>query len=188
MVLKAGLSLSTEYVKPLNPEFPDCHPNISNARRYFPYFKNAIGAIDGTHISCVVSESEHDRFVGRKGYPTQNIMAVCDWDMCFTYVLAGWEGTAHDARLFKSALTNPRLNFPHPPQDVFASLQAHSVVDAWDPKCICQSSRLVQFRMGSLEVVQASFEHHLASSLSLSLHRERPVTCLAVPLDLSKHF
>ena len=121
-VLQACLKLSTQYVKPLDPEFPSCHRNISNDRRYFPYFKNAIGAIDGTHISCVVSEDEHDKFVGRKGYPTQNIMAVCDWDMCFTYVLAGWEGTAHDARLFNSTLTTRRLNFPHPPQGISSTL------------------------------------------------------------------
>jgi hypothetical protein len=31
-------------------------------------------------------------FRGRKGSTTQNIMAVVDFDMKFTYVLAGWEG------------------------------------------------------------------------------------------------
>jgi hypothetical protein len=74
-------------------------------------FKNSIGAIDGTHVSCVVSASDQTRFIGRKGYPTQNIMVVCDW----TFVLAGWEGTAHDARIFDQALTNKDHNFPHPP-------------------------------------------------------------------------
>ncbi|XP_039688777.1 uncharacterized protein [Medicago truncatula] len=42
-------------------------------------------------------------------------MAVCDWNMCFTFVLAGWESTPHDARVFYQALTNANLNFPHPP-------------------------------------------------------------------------
>jgi len=32
----------------------------------FKYIKNAIGAIDGTHVSCVVSASEQPRFIGRK--------------------------------------------------------------------------------------------------------------------------
>ena len=27
----------------------------------------------------------------RKGYPTQNVMAACDFDMLFTFVLLGWE-------------------------------------------------------------------------------------------------
>nr|KAJ0190820.1 hypothetical protein LSAT_V11C800421790 [Lactuca sativa] len=31
-------------------------------------------------------------------------MGVCDFNMCFTFVLAGWEGTAHDTRIFNEAL------------------------------------------------------------------------------------
>ena len=46
-------------------------------------------------------------------------MAVCDWDMCFTFVLAGWEGTAHDARIFDIARKTPYMNFPHPPPGIF---------------------------------------------------------------------
>ena len=38
--------------------------------------------------------------------------------MCFTVVLAGWEGTAHDARFFNHALTNANLNFPYPPPGI----------------------------------------------------------------------
>jgi len=51
------------------------------------FFKNTIGAIDGTHVPCVVTPGEQPRFIGRKGVPTQNIMVVCDWNMCFTFVL-----------------------------------------------------------------------------------------------------
>lgn len=41
-------------------------------------------------------------------------MAACDFNMCFTFVWAGWEGTAHDTRIFNEALRKPELNFPHP--------------------------------------------------------------------------
>ncbi|XP_028798545.1 uncharacterized protein LOC114753995 [Neltuma alba] len=51
-------------------------------------------------------------------------MAVCDWDMCFTFVLAGWEGSAHDARIFDHALTTPSMNFPHPPQGKYYLVDA----------------------------------------------------------------
>ncbi|XP_054785934.1 uncharacterized protein LOC129292401 [Prosopis cineraria] len=85
---------------------------------------DAIGAIDGTHIPCVVIVEEQGKYIGRKGIPTQNIIAACDWDMCFTYVMAGWEGTAHDARLFDSALTRPDMKFPHPPQGKYYLLDA----------------------------------------------------------------
>jgi hypothetical protein len=34
---------------------------------------------------------------GRKSHPTQNVLAAVDFDLRFTFVIAGWEGTAHDA-------------------------------------------------------------------------------------------
>jgi hypothetical protein len=118
-VLLACLKLSFKYIKPEDPMFRDCHVKIKNDQRYWPFFKNAIGAIDGTHVSCVVSASDQTRFIGIKWHPTQNIMAVCDWNMCFTFVLAGWEGTAHDAHVFEQALTKTKFNFPHPPLGIY---------------------------------------------------------------------
>lgn len=52
-----------------------------------------------------VPRAEAPRFRGRKEYPTQNVLAACNFDMKFTYVLAGWEGTASDSRILKDALT-----------------------------------------------------------------------------------
>ena len=46
-----------------------------------------------------------DSFRGRKTHTTQNVMAAVDFDLRFTYVLAGWEGTAHDALVLRDALT-----------------------------------------------------------------------------------
>jgi hypothetical protein len=43
-------------------------------------------------------------FRGRKSYPTQNVMAAIDFDLRFTFVLAGWEGTTHDAYILRNAL------------------------------------------------------------------------------------
>ncbi|KAF2294360.1 hypothetical protein GH714_009646 [Hevea brasiliensis] len=54
--------------------------------------RGLIGAIDGTHVSACVQEENLIRFIGRKGVPTQNIMAACSFDMQFTFVMAGWEG------------------------------------------------------------------------------------------------
>lgn len=45
------------------------------------------------------------RFRGRKDSPTQNILAACSFDLKFTYVLAGWEGSASDSRVLASALS-----------------------------------------------------------------------------------
>ncbi|KAL4587334.1 hypothetical protein LXL04_000203 [Taraxacum kok-saghyz] len=75
---------------------------------------DCIGAIDGTHVKASVAQHEQAKYIGRKGYATQNIMAVCDFNMCFTFVWAGWEGTAHDTRIFNEALERSELHFPRP--------------------------------------------------------------------------
>jgi hypothetical protein len=43
-------------------------------------------------------------FRGRKHNPTQNVMAAVDFDLKFTYVLAGWEGSTHDALIPADAI------------------------------------------------------------------------------------
>ena len=43
-------------------------------------------------------------FRSRKTHCTQNVMAAVHFDLRFTYVLAGWEGTAHDALVLRDAL------------------------------------------------------------------------------------
>ena len=42
-------------------------------------------------------------------------MCVCSFDMRFTYVMAGWEGTANDARVLMETITKPENQFPMPP-------------------------------------------------------------------------
>ncbi|XP_016196069.1 uncharacterized protein LOC107637139 [Arachis ipaensis] len=41
--------------------------------------EDAIGAIDGTHVPMIVSTEDQIRFIGRKGIPTQNVMAACKY-------------------------------------------------------------------------------------------------------------
>ena len=43
-------------------------------------------------------------FRGRKQGTIQNVMAAVDFDLKFTHVLAGWEGSAHDALILTNAL------------------------------------------------------------------------------------
>jgi hypothetical protein len=43
-------------------------------------------------------------FRGRKSNPTQNVMAAVDFDLKFTYVLAGWEDSTHDALILADAI------------------------------------------------------------------------------------
>nr|XP_034892229.1 protein ALP1-like [Populus alba] len=84
--------------------------------RYMPYFRNCIGADDGTHVRACVSQENQIPFIGRKGIPTQNIMAACSFDMQFIFVWAGWEGSALDTRIFYEAIGNTNIQFPRPPE------------------------------------------------------------------------
>jgi hypothetical protein len=63
-----------------------------------------VGAIDGTHICARVPAKMQAAFRGRKHYPTQNVLATIDFDLKFTYMLAGWEGSAHDATILADTL------------------------------------------------------------------------------------
>ncbi|XP_059669270.1 uncharacterized protein LOC132314420 [Cornus florida] len=42
-------------------------------------------------------------------------MAVCDFNMMFTYVVAGWEGSANDSKILNETINNEDLHFPMPP-------------------------------------------------------------------------
>uniref|UniRef100_A0A452YML3 DDE Tnp4 domain-containing protein n=1 Tax=Aegilops tauschii subsp. strangulata TaxID=200361 RepID=A0A452YML3_AEGTS len=40
-------------------------------------------------------------------------LAAVDFDLKFTYVLAGWEGSAHDANILTDSMSRPdRINIP----------------------------------------------------------------------------
>jgi hypothetical protein len=48
--------------------------------------------------------STNASFVAEKNECTHNIMAVCDFDMLFSYVYVAWEGTTNDGRIFRDAV------------------------------------------------------------------------------------
>jgi hypothetical protein len=76
---------------------------IADNPKYSTYFSDCLGALDGTHIDVWVAPHEQPRYRNRKGHLTQNVLAVCDFDMRFIYVLAGWEGSAHNAAVWRDA-------------------------------------------------------------------------------------
>lgn len=62
-----------------------------------------IGALDGTHVDIKVPAVATDRYRNRKQAITTNVLACCDFDMYFTFALAGWEGSAHDCTVLRDA-------------------------------------------------------------------------------------
>ncbi|KAH7857727.1 hypothetical protein Vadar_015936 [Vaccinium darrowii] len=78
---------------------------IRNNRRFYPWFSDCVGAIDGTHIRASVPIEHQGRFRGQKGMTSQNVLAVVTFDLKFAYVLARWEGSTHDSRVLNDALS-----------------------------------------------------------------------------------
>ena len=44
------------------------------------------------------------RYIGKSGISTQNVLAVCDFDMRFTYVSTGHPGSMHDTSVLYNAI------------------------------------------------------------------------------------
>jgi hypothetical protein len=75
--------------------------------------QDCIGVIDGTHITAKVSRAGAASYRGVKNYTSQNLLIVVDFDMKFTYVLAGWEGSAHDSNILAGIMSRPDgINIP----------------------------------------------------------------------------
>lgn len=100
-VARAVLCIKDTIIRPPLPNVPD---EIQSNPKFWPFFKDCMGALDGTHIPAVVPAAATARFRNRKGFLSQNVLGVCGFDMQFLYVLAGWEGSAHDGRVLLDAL------------------------------------------------------------------------------------
>ncbi|KAK5812190.1 hypothetical protein PVK06_027606 [Gossypium arboreum] len=105
VVLRAILKLYKLVIRLPDESIPS---EIRNNPRFYPYFKDCIGALDGTHVRASVPLNIQGRFRSRKGGTTQNVLAAITFDLKFSYVLAGWEGSAHDSRILSDALSRPR--------------------------------------------------------------------------------
>ncbi|KAL2237143.1 UNVERIFIED_CONTAM: hypothetical protein Sindi_0906000 [Sesamum indicum] len=111
-VLSALCAMAPELIT--HPNFTNTHPRVANNLEFYPYFKDCVGAMDGTLVPAWVPQVDQNRYRSRKGRLAQNVLAICDFDMNFTYVHAGWEGSAADARVLDHAVSQDR-NFPFPP-------------------------------------------------------------------------
>ena len=94
-------------------------------------FPGIIGAIDGCHIECKVPESVQADYLNRASKHTINLMAVCKADRAFTFVHAGFVGSAHDSRVLKHTSFYDQL-VAHP-SPLFPSSKYHIVGDSAFP-------------------------------------------------------
>jgi hypothetical protein len=91
----------TNYIHLPNDSVPD---RIRSDPKFWPFFKDTIGAIDGSHIHASPRAFERGPYRNRKGFVSQNCLFACDFKLNFTYALTGWEGSATDARIYEAAV------------------------------------------------------------------------------------
>lgn len=115
----------TDYVRlpDVNDPIP---PEIRQNPKFFPFFKDALGAIDGTHINCTPTAEQRQAIRDRKGALTTNCLAACTFDLQFTYIFSGWEGSAADSTMFHDARIT---DFRVPPGKYY-------LADAGFPTCL----------------------------------------------------
>jgi hypothetical protein len=115
-VLQCMMAMAKYFIVLKDANFCTVHKRITDDRRTFSHLKDCIGALDGTHIKVSLHPSEQVKYIGKTGIPTQNILAICDLDMRFTYVSMGQPGSIHDTSVLYNAIKVDDKFFPHPPK------------------------------------------------------------------------
>ncbi|KAL8526306.1 hypothetical protein ACS0TY_015502 [Phlomoides rotata] len=98
-VLNTLLKLHTILLINPQPVHDDCTDNR------WKYLKGCLGALDGTYIPVKVLAIDIPRYRNQKGFVSVNVLAVCDRNMSYIYVLSGWEGSSVDSRVLCDAVT-----------------------------------------------------------------------------------
>jgi len=89
-----------KYVRLPKDEVP---PEIRENSKFYPFFKDCRAALDGSLLDAFVSREAMSRYRSRKGRISTNLLAACLFNLCFCYILSGWEGSAADSRTFDDA-------------------------------------------------------------------------------------
>ncbi|XP_035544597.1 uncharacterized protein LOC118347990 [Juglans regia] len=100
-------------------EMDGVHPYITENPHNYPWFEKCLGSMDGTMINARAPSRLSNAYRNHHGQIAQNVLCLCDFNMKFQYVYTGWEGTAHDARVFLDALSRRRNQFPWPPEGYY---------------------------------------------------------------------
>jgi hypothetical protein len=98
---------------------------IESNLKFSPFFKDTLGAVDGTHILVHPLASDCAHYHDCKGQTSQNVLATCTLDLKFCHVLAGWEGSASDSAIFADAKAH----------DFCVPMGKYFLADAGFPSC-----------------------------------------------------
>jgi hypothetical protein len=81
----ASVTFYNRYIK--LPPYDQVPPEIQSNPKLYPFFRDCLGALDGSHVDAFVPENLLACYRDRKGRLSQNVLAACTFDMRFSYVL-----------------------------------------------------------------------------------------------------
>ena len=132
LVIFSSASFYTDHIR--LPRVGDPTPDyILGDPKLFPFFQDALRAINGSHFNAHITASDQDALCDCNGALTTNALAICDFNMWFLHIQSGWEGSVADAQMFHDARFT---DLPVPDGKYF-------LADAGFPTC---SSLLVPYR------------------------------------------
>jgi len=78
---------------------------IANDPKRYPFFADSIRALNSTYLPVSITGGyiRQASWRRRKGGLSQNVLVAVDFQINFLYILAGWEGSAYNSRVFNLA-------------------------------------------------------------------------------------
>ncbi|CAN6982315.1 unnamed protein product [Brassica oleracea var. botrytis] len=118
-VLTATELLACDYIRtPTTQELQRISERLLVDRVNYPYISGCVGAMDGTHVCVKVTPELQGMYWNRHDNASLNIMAICDFNMLFTYIWNGAPGSCHDTAVLTMAKESDS-EFPMPPLDKY---------------------------------------------------------------------
>ncbi|KAK4319607.1 hypothetical protein Pmani_009463 [Petrolisthes manimaculis] len=141
-------------------------PEHENKFKEMAGFPGVIGALDGCHIAIKAPEETQADYIDRTSTHSVNLMAVCDSEKKFTFINAGFAGSAHDSRVFKMSPLFRRIETT--PDSIFPSNNYHIIGQANEEAMLVQDGYVFP------TVDEARFDEaiHLPAAIGGSEKRE----------------
>lgn len=113
-VLNAVNEMAADIIKPVDPNSFPQHYRLQQEPVFEP-FRDAVGAVDGTHIPVMVRRTSSIVHRNRHNETSKNVLTVIGWDERVMFVDVGWPGSVHDQRVLSEAVRCYPLAFPRLP-------------------------------------------------------------------------
>ena len=110
LVIFSSAPFYTTYITLPDADTPPLQQICYNTK-IWPFFKNVLGAINGSHIPCTPPTIECGSYWNQKGSISQNCLVICSFNLQFLFRYTGWEGSATDGQVWEAAL-DCRLEMP----------------------------------------------------------------------------